>query len=68
MSGFRICLATISQTKKRYAIVGTGARSYMYAEALADTFAVDTLIVTSIDRTHHEYITRAMSTPCGNGS
>lgn len=106
----------MSQTKRRYAIVGTGARSYMYAEALADRFAdgselvalcdmngtrmramndylaaeyelprlpeyapdslekmladngVDTLIVTSIDRTHHEYITRTMSTPFENGS
>lgn len=101
-----------SGKKKRYAIVGTGGRSYMYAEALASTFsdhgtlvalcdlngtrmkamnsrlhseyghavvptyspdqletmleehAVDTLIVTSIDRTHHEYITRAMRSGC----
>ena len=102
----------MSRTKRRYAIVGTGSRSYMYAEALADRFAdgselvalcdmngtrmramndylaaeyghgripeyapesleqmladnaVDTLIVTSVDRTHHEYITRAMRAGC----
>lgn len=101
-----------SSKKKRYAIVGTGGRSYMYAEALADSFSehgnlvalcdlnhtrmkamntrlnseygypnlptyspdqletmlkehnVDTLIVTSVDRTHHEYISRAMRCGC----
>lgn len=98
--------------KTRYAIVGTGSRSYMYAESLADEFKehgelvalcdmnrtrmqamqqrlvdeyqapeipaytpdqlekmigdekVDALIVTSIDRTHHDYICRGMRAGC----
>ena len=98
--------------KKRYAIVGTGGRSWMFIHALASTYqetcdlvafcdvngtrmnfynreigekfgigrvpaypAVDfdrivretnpdTVIVSSLDRTHHEYIVRAMDLGC----
>ena len=111
-AAFRICSVVMNRTKKRYAIVGTGSRSYMYAKALAGTFtehselvalcdtnrtrmrtmnayiaaeydhpkvpeytpdsletmladnSVDALIVTSIDRTHHDYIARAMYAGC----
>lgn len=93
--------------RKRYAIVGTGARAYMYRDALLQNYAattelvalcdnnhlrvaawqqdaaltlpayapsdfermikeqrVDVVIVTSIDRTHHDYICRAMEAGC----
>jgi len=97
--------------RKRYAIVGTGARAGMYVEAITETFSEyaelvafsdlsqkrmdwyngrlqaqgaspvptyliadfdrmiveakpDVVIVTTIDRTHHEFITRAMELGC----
>jgi predicted dehydrogenase len=98
--------------KKRYALVGTGARSFMFADSLLDTYRssavltaicdrntkrmayhnsqyqkkfgvrpvpeylpeefekmiratkTDTVIVTTMDRTHDEYIIRAMEAGC----
>jgi Predicted dehydrogenases and related proteins len=95
------------QTRKRYALVGTGIRSRMYRDAIVKTFPgtcelvaicdtnplrmqawqdelgltlptyapadfekmirehrVDVVIVTSVDRTHHEYLCRAMEAGC----
>jgi len=102
----------MSNPKKRYAIVGTGARAGLYIEGLATTYAdvaelvglcdlsqtrmdwynrqlttrlgrpplptyrahefdrmiaetrPDVVIVTTVDCTHHEYITRAMALGC----
>jgi len=99
-------------TKKRYVIVGTGGRSFMYANALLTTYKrtatlraicdlnparmafhnkrytkewgakpvktylasefdqmiekekIDVVIVTTMDRTHHDYIIRAMELGC----
>lgn len=105
-------MKTASTRKKRYAIVGTGGRSFMFADSLLDTYKStsalvaicdtnaarmayhnrcykerwgakpvpefraadfsemirkskpDTVIVTTMDRTHHEYIIRAMEAGC----
>lgn len=104
---YRGALPSAMNSRKRYAIVGTGSRSRMFRDALLGDYAaaaelvalcdinplriaawqreaglslpgyapadlekmirehrVDTVIVTSIDRTHHEYIRRAMEAGC----
>lgn len=104
-------MSTVSSSKKRYVLVGTGSRSFMFSESLLDTYAdnaellalcdnnvkrmaynagklaakhgkelkqyvaadfdrmiaeqkPDVVIVTTMDRTHHEYIIRSMELGC----
>lgn len=105
-------MTTSSKAKKRYVLVGTGGRSFMFSESLLGTYAdkaellamcdsnkkrlaynvsklaqkydvshirqyaaadfdkmikeqkPDVVIVTTMDRTHHEYIIRAMELGC----
>lgn len=104
-------MATESESKKRYVLVGTGGRSFMFSQSLLGTYAEnaellalcdlntkrmaynasklegefgvklkqyaaadfermvaeqkpDVVIVTTMDRTHHEYIIRALELGC----
>lgn len=104
-------MSVVSQNKKRYVLVGTGSRSFMFSESLLGTYAdsaellalcdsntkrmaynaaklakkygkelkqyaaadfdkmiaeqkPDVVIVTTMDRTHHDYIIRAMELGC----